>query len=109
MSTPFSKTNMHPNSLEAFNELDLPKSKKQVFDIFKKSGKGLTDRDILGKLTGDYEGDMNLVRPRITDLRDDPTVPITEIGKTVCRFSRMRVRVCIFDPELAGVAKHYEA
>ena len=97
--------NVHANSIEAFNELDLPKRQRAVFNIFKKAKKSLTDRQVYFKMFPfhgwvcrrfDLSPDLNRVRPRISELVKKGV--IQEVGKTVRRGSRGRVRVCMYDP-----------
>jgi len=98
MSTsPFSYSNVHPNSIEAFKDLDLAKRQAVVLDVFQRRGKSMTDREVLFKLTGDFGGDLNKVQPRITEMKKDPNNPLREVGKTVCSYSNKRVRVCMID------------
>ena len=98
MRNPFEGHVMHPNSIEAYRDLDLGLRQKIVFDTFVRAGKSQTDRQILFRLTGDYGGDLNRVQPRITEMVQDEDVPIREIGKTVCSYSGKRVRVCMYEP-----------
>jgi len=94
-ANPFSYSNVHPNSIEAFKGLDLAKRQAVVLDVFQRSGKSMTDRQVLYWLTGDYGGDLNKVQPRITEMKDDPDNPLMEVGKTKCSYSEKRVRVCM--------------
>ena len=105
MTTPYTKSNVHENSIEAFNELDLKPRNTEIFKIYAMSGKHLTDRDVLKKLTHKKGGDMNLVRPRITELVKNPDVPLTEIGRTICKVTDKRVRVVMYAPELCGIER----
>ena len=97
MSTAHQTNNIHPNSLDAFNELDIPPREQAVLAIYKESGKGLTDRDVLRKFTRGRSQDMNLVRPRITRLVNDPSSPLREIGKSIDRKTGQRVRVIQYE------------
>ena len=56
---------IHENSREAYNELDLGKRQKDVLEVFKGYPGPWTDRAVMKAL---HRGDMNQVRPRITEL-----------------------------------------
>jgi hypothetical protein len=93
-SPPYTGQRVHPNSIEAFRELDIPVRWRAVFEIYvKHHPKNLTDRDVLWYMTGTYLGDMNKVRPRITEMVQDESVPLWEIGDTICQITRAKVRV----------------
>ncbi len=97
MKDPFSYSNVHPNSIEAFKDLDLAKRGAVVLDVFQRRGKSMTDREVLFALTGDMGGDLNKVQPRITNMKNDPGNPLIEVGKTMCSYSEKRVRVCMIE------------
>lgn len=96
MSTAHQTNNIHPNSLQAFSELDLPQSEDRVFQVYKRIRKGLTDRDVLFYLTRKRRGDMNIVRPRATAMINRLGSPLVEIGKTECKTTGRRVRVVMY-------------
>ena len=100
MSTAHQTNNIHPNSLDAFSELDLPDCEDRVFQVYKRSLKGLTDRDILYYLTRKRRGDMNLVRPRVTAMIRRLGSPLVEIGKTICKTTGRKVRVVQYQGEV---------
>lgn len=105
MGTPYSKTNVHENSIASFNELDLAERQQAIFKIYAMYGKGYTDRDILRIFTHGRGGDLNKVQPRITELVNDPKVPLTEIGQTISKVTGRRVRVVMYAPELCGIPR----
>ena len=90
--------NTHPNSVEAYHGLNLGERQQIIFDIFKDAGKSLTDRQVYNKIYRSYAGDLNKVRPRITELVQMEGSPIKECGDTVCSFSDRKVRVCMYLP-----------
>lgn len=102
---PFSTHEIHPNSIEAFRDLDLGLRQQIVFDVYVRAAKTMTDRQILGWLTGDYGGDLNKVRPRITEMVQDDEIPIMEVGKTKCKITGKRVRVCMYQMPRDGEQK----
>ena len=59
---------IHPNSRAAYDELDLSKRQAGIYKVFKLHQKPMTDRVVLYARTGLFRGDMNAVRPRITEL-----------------------------------------
>ena len=72
---------MHENSLAAYRELrqHLSRRKLNVAYAILRDGVPVTDRGV-AKVLG--FGDMNAVRPRITELVQDPDIPIGEVGIT---------------------------
>lgn len=91
---PYTGQRVHPNSIEAFRDLDIPVRWRVVFEIYvRRHPKNLTDRDVLFYLTGTFTGDMNKVRPRITEMVQDESIPLWEIGSTTCMITRAKVRV----------------
>ena len=93
MNSPFTYHEMHPNSLAAFSNLELSLRQQIVYDTFIRAEKSQTDRQILYRLIKSYEGDMNKVRPRITEMIKMGV--LIEIGKTECSYTKQRVRVCM--------------
>ncbi|KKL78080.1 hypothetical protein LCGC14_2028470 [marine sediment metagenome] len=59
---------IHQNSREAYHELDLSKRQKIVYCAFIVASRPMTDRLALIALGYPSGGDMNKVRPRITEL-----------------------------------------
>lgn len=89
--------NLHEHSLQAYRE-ERPKLSRRaeaIMAIFRSQPNRLfTDRDVLGTYCFQNHvtaADMNLVRPRLTELRD--TGYIEEVGETVDRASRKKVRL----------------
>ena len=108
MNLPFTY-HLHPNSLAAFESLkDLPDREKLVLDAYIRYGKALTDRDVLKHVSRIMTGnkyslrDPNRVRPRITALVKKGI--LQECGKTVCKKTGKRVRVCRYDPDTLAEA-----
>ena len=91
---PYTGQRVHPNSIEAFRELDIPTRWRAVYETYVRlHPKNLTDRGVLYHMTGSYSGDMNKVRPRITEMVLEKSIPLWEIGRTVCRITGRMVRV----------------
>jgi len=82
---------MHENSIQAFQELDADTKRAKILQVYVNHKTPLTDRAVMYKL--DF-GDMNMVRPRITELAQDNR--IVEVGKTKDSFTRKTVRMCKF-------------
>ena len=61
---------IHPNSRAAYDELDLGKRQTAVMEAYRDFGHGaiLTDRQVYESVTANRRGEMNFVRPRITEL-----------------------------------------
>ena len=87
---------IHVNSLDAYYEgrlEDFTKRKREILTALKRYG-ALTDRQTM---TACGYGDMNAVRPRITELVDQGVV--REIGETSCPVTKKRVRICDIAPK----------
>lgn len=91
---PYQGQRVHPNSIEAYRALDIPARWRAVFEVYVRlHPKNLTDRDVLFYITGNNAGDMNGVRPRITEMIQDEAIPLWEKGRTVCKYTGKMVRV----------------
>ena len=81
----------HDNSMEAYRTLDRRKRREAILQVFRTASDAMSDREVC--LTLGYS-DMNAVRPRITELRDEGM--IIETGK---QYEGHRpVRVCEMIP-----------
>lgn len=90
---PYQGQRVHPNSIEAYRDLDIPVRWRAVFEVYvRMHPKNLTDRDVLFRMIGS-SADMNKVRPRITEMVADDLVPLHEKGRTKCRITGKMVRV----------------
>jgi len=89
---------VHPNSIETFHDLELGGIQAEIYAIFKNDQRPFTDRQILRKFMHGRRGDMNQVRPRITELLQMHNTPIKEVGSLVCEVSKRRVRACMYAP-----------
>ena len=89
---------MHPNSLAAYREIRdrLSERKRFVAYAILAAYGTLTDREIAHKLGC---RDMNEVRPRITELVQDPDVPIGEVGSVRDSTTGRTVRLVGFVPQ----------
>ncbi|HEA67123.1 MAG TPA: hypothetical protein ENI07_09935 [Desulfobacterales bacterium] len=83
---------IHPNSLKAYDELDLGKREAAVIAIYEQAHGPMTDKDVLRAFFGSPHGDMNLVRPRITALKNRHLL-IEESFGVVCRWTGRTVRL----------------
>jgi len=93
-SPPYRGQRIHPNSIEAYWDLDIPLRWRAVFEVYiRLHPKNLTDRNVLYHISGSYAGDMNKVRPRITEMVADEATPLWEKGRTKCRITGKMVRV----------------
>ena len=83
---------MHQNSLLTYMETTTKrKSRAQiVLEAFKRLGAPATDREILKSVGGG--GELNYVRPRITELIKAGLVE--EVGNVLCPIGGRTVRVC---------------
>ncbi len=98
---------IHPNSRAAYDELDLSKREAAVIAIYEQAHGPMTDKDVLRAFFGSPHGDMNLVRPRITALKDRHLLMEENFG-VVCRWTGQKVRMVslpsgqleVFKPEL---------
>jgi hypothetical protein len=77
---------IHANSVEAFRGLNKAGRRAAILGVYRNSSVPLTDREVAERLGFT---DMNMVRPRITDLIDDKqvaeiyNVPDPVINRTV--------------------------
>jgi len=91
---PYQGQRVHPNSIEAYRDLDIPVRWRAVFEVYVRlHPKNLTDRNVFYHITGSYAGDMNKVRPRITEMIQEKSIPLREKGRTICRITGKMVRV----------------
>ncbi len=58
---------VHVNSIITYHSLDLNGRREKVLDVYRKSSRPLTDREVMSDLG--YT-DPNMARPRITELID---------------------------------------
>ncbi len=82
---------IHPNSREAYAELDISKRQGIILDIYKDGSQSYTDREILRLFHGSPHADLNIVRPRITELLEMGL--LIEKGKTTCGWTKRTVRL----------------
>ena len=80
---------IHNNSRKAYHELNLSARQKAVLGLYCVGPQ--TDRRTLQKLTGDPDGDLNKVRPRITELIQKGA--LVEKDKVKCRWTQRTVRL----------------
>lgn len=80
---------MHSNSIAAWRNLDTATRSRMVLDAFAKHG-GMTDRQCMEALGF---GDMNAVRPRITELVQVGL--LTESCNVFDSVTRRNVRCCV--------------
>jgi len=87
---------MHNHSLIAFNQINQNNSKRDrinaIKDVFKAHTRPLRDFDVL-QILFDGESDMNLVRPRITELHNSGF--LIESKKAVSPYGNRPVRTSI--------------
>lgn len=85
---------IHSNSIKAYHELTPPHKQQKyhvIYDILDIFGKPMTDREILKYMYGPEEKDMNLIRPRLTEMKE--LRYITECGKTKDTLTHKTVRL----------------
>ena len=92
---------VHPNSIEAYHDLELGGTQAEIYMIYKNDQRPFTDRQVLRIFMHGRRGDMNQVRPRITEILNMPNTPIKEVGSMVCETSKRRVRACMYVPTTA--------
>lgn len=80
---------VHQNSIKSFYGFDTSERQSEIFDIFSKADKPLTDRDVLTIMGF---SDMNCVRPRITELIKRGV--LVEVSKVTDPFTFKTVRAC---------------
>jgi hypothetical protein len=80
---------MNANSMEAWQALDPTERKAMILNAYRKISRPLTDREVSGILAF---GDLNCVRPRITELLMDQV--IEHVGDIKCPVTRRTVRAC---------------
>lgn len=81
---------IHQNSLTAYQSIkDLGDRHRRIFELFMMRGSPMTDRDV--KVAGRFD-DMNLVRPRITELIDLGF--LVECGNVIDQATKKTVRQC---------------
>ncbi|NMC87733.1 MAG: hypothetical protein GYA69_04795 [Candidatus Moranbacteria bacterium] len=81
---------IHRNSIVSYRSItDLGDRHRRIYELFLMRGYPMTDRDV--KLAGRFE-DMNLVRPRITELVDLGI--LVECGSVVDPETKRMVRQC---------------
>jgi len=90
---------VHPNSLAAYETLDLGLRQRRILRAVESSPDPLTDRQIMWALS--YT-DMNAVRPRVTELVQ--AGHLAEVGNTTDAVTGRRVRLVT----LAGPATQRE-
>ena len=79
---------IHPNSLKAYDELDLGKRQAAVLEIYKTTGRCHTDRSVMFNLG---QLDPNACRPRISELIAKGV--LEEKGKVTCPITGRTVRL----------------
>lgn len=81
---------MHQNSLDTWEEIEDGRTERAelIYDLLINRKSALSDREIADALGFD---DMNMVRPRITELRDSRWV--VEKGRIKCPVTRKPVRI----------------
>lgn len=74
------KYRVHPHSSQAYAAVKarLSRRKRRVLWTLARATQPLTDRDVARGLG---YADMNAVRPRITELIQDPDCPVEEVGE----------------------------
>lgn len=83
------KKRMHQNSLDAFDDIEEERSERAqvIYALLSRATHPMTDREIAAALGFT---DMNMVRPRITELRDNRW--LVEAGSTECPVTKKQVR-----------------
>lgn len=83
-------SNVHDNSIQTFyeTEQDREKRRAEVFEVYVKAGRSMTDREVCKALG---YNDLNAVRPRCSELVDEGL--LIEVGKTRCPITNRRVRL----------------
>lgn len=81
---------MHINSLAAFDDIEEQRSERAdvIYSLMMRSGVAMTDRQVAQALGF---SDMNMVRPRITELKDNRWA--TETATIECPVTRRQVRL----------------
>lgn len=81
---------IHINSLQAFDEIEDERSERAnvIYTLMTNAGLAMTDRQVAQALGF---SDMNMVRPRITELKDNRWA--RETGTIECPVTRRQVRL----------------